>query len=67
MVQMQRWFLQQEVRNAGESATFATRQAPTMAAGNNAIEEIKQYKELLDAGIITAEEFAMKKRQLLGL
>ena len=34
---------------------------------DNVIEEIKQYKELLDTGIITAEEFAAKKRQLLGL
>ena len=33
----------------------------------NAIEEIKKYKELLDAGILTEEEFAAKKRQLLGL
>ena len=56
-----------EVRNADEAAAFAARQAPTMAAGNNAIEEIKQYKGLLDAGIITEEEFAAKKRQLLGL
>ena len=56
-----------EVRNADVETASATRHAPTMAAGNNAIEEIKQYKELLDAGIITAEEFAMKKRQLLGL
>lgn len=56
-----------EVRNANEAAAFAATQAPTRAAGNSAIEEIKQYKELLDAGIITEEEFAMKKRQLLGL
>lgn len=31
------------------------------------IEEIKQFKELLDAGIITQEEFNIKKKQLLGL
>jgi len=28
---------------------------------------IKEYKELMDAGIITPEEFAAKKKQLLGL
>lgn len=49
-----------------EAAANAARQASAVA-GISAIEEIKQYKELLDAGIITAEEFAMKKRQLLGL
>lgn len=30
-------------------------------------EEIRIYKSLLDDGIITEEEFAEKKRQLLGL
>ena len=30
-------------------------------------DEIKKYKELLDMGIITQEEFDAKKKQLLGL
>lgn len=30
-------------------------------------EQLKQYKDLLDRGIITAEEFEAKKKQLLGL
>ncbi len=30
-------------------------------------DEIKKYKELLDGGIITQEEFDAKKKQLLGL
>lgn len=29
-------------------------------------EEIKKYKELLDIGIITQEEFEIKKKQILG-
>ena len=33
----------------------------------NNVEEIKKYKELLDMGIITQEEFDAKKKQLLGL
>ena len=33
----------------------------------NAVEELKQYKSLLDAGVITEEEFVAKKRQLLGI
>ena len=45
--------------------------APTIETGSTsksiAIEEIKQFKELLDAGIITQEEFDAKKKQLLGL
>ncbi len=30
-------------------------------------EEVRKYKQLLDEGIITAEEFAAKKKELLGL
>lgn len=37
--------------------------APAMSAA----EEIKQFKELLDMGIISQEEFEAKKKQLLGL
>ncbi len=33
----------------------------------NPVKEIKQYKELLDMGIITQEEFDQKKKELLGL
>ena len=34
---------------------------------NADIDELKKYKELLDSGIITQEEFDAKKKQLLGL
>ena len=34
---------------------------------SQAIDELKKYKELLDIGAITQEEFDMKKRQLIGL
>lgn len=37
------------------------------AAGTGAAEELKAYKELLDSGAITQEEFDAKKRQLLDL
>lgn len=36
-------------------------------ATNGRIEELKQYKELLDSGVITQEDFDTKKKQLLGL
>ena len=32
-----------------------------------AIEALKEYKDLLDSGIITQEEFDAKKKNLLGL
>ena len=40
---------------------------PAPAAPYNEVEILKQYKELLDAGIITQEEFDAKKKQVLGL
>ena len=33
----------------------------------SAADELKKFKELLDSGIITQEEFEAKKKQLLGL
>lgn len=39
-------------------------------AGNTAVsaaDELKKYKELLDMGVITQDEFNAKKKQLLGL
>ena len=49
-------------------APAADVQAAAPAAGAaDAFEEIKRYKELLDLGIITQEEFAAKKRELLGI
>lgn len=36
-------------------------------SSTSAADEIRKYKELLDEGIITAEEFEQKKKQLLGL
>ena len=38
----------------------------TVAAVSSA-DELKKFKELLDSGIITQEEFDAKKKQLLGL
>lgn len=40
---------------------------PTMTALTSTAGTIKEYKDLLDAGIITQEEFDAKKKQLLGL
>ena len=40
--------------------------APTIQALSPA-EELKKFKDLLDAGVITAEEFEAKKKHLLGL
>ena len=39
---------------------------PQIAAPSSA-DELKKYKELLDNGVLTQEEFDAKKKQLLGL
>ena len=41
-------------------------QSVTVAALSPA-EELKKFKELLDMGVITQEEFDAKKKALLGL
>lgn len=43
------------------------RQSKTVKTTIGAAEELKTYKELLDSGVITQEEFDAKKKQLLGL
>ena len=40
-------------------------QAP--ATSEDAIEAIQKFKRLYEEGVITEEEFAAKKRQLLGI
>ena len=50
------------------AASAAQTVAPAQAGGaSSTVEELKQYKALRDAGVITEEEFAAKKRQLLGI
>lgn len=48
--------------------TQDTQQAAPMNADEQSnISAIKKYKELMDSGAITPEEFEAKKKQLLGL
>ncbi len=44
-----------------QANTQSTEQVLTLA------EELKKYKELVDAGIITEQEYEEKKKKLLGL
>lgn len=59
--------------NAGEThigsanPPQATQSIAAAAAPADAVNEIQRYKALLDAGVLTEEEFAAKKRQLLGI
>lgn len=42
-------------------------QSTTVQAALSSAEELKKFKDLMDAGVISAEEFEAKKKQLLGL
>ncbi len=39
----------------------------TVIQQTSAADELKKFKELMDAGVISQEEFDAKKKQLLGL
>lgn len=53
-------------KNAQQTAnSFAP--SPALAGGQSAADELKKYKELLDAGVITDEEFQEKKKKLLEM
>lgn len=41
--------------------------SPSVVQQVFAADELKKFKELLDSGILTQEEFDAKKKQLLGL
>ena len=45
----------------------ASKTTETTEDYNEKIENVKKLKELLDAGILTQEEFDSKKKEILGL
>ena len=58
--------LSQKINERQENTAHqATTSAPTSQP--SAMDDLKKLKDLLDAGIITQEEFDAKKKQLLGL
>ena len=50
-----------------EFKAIQSRNNTSAAPALSTADELKKFKELLDAGIITQEEFDAKKKQLLGL
>jgi len=54
-------------QSVGANATVVIGQTAAPAAPVDAVAEIKRYKDLLEQGIITEEEFKAKKSQLLGI
>ena len=59
-----------ETQVGGAAAAAATAQSAAQTVSTvptDAVAEIQKYKALLDAGVLTEEEFTAKKRQLLGI
>ena len=58
----------QEERWAGERQTGSERQtAPQQQAAPDYTAELEKLAQLRDQGVITAEDFEAKKKQLLGI
>ena len=56
-----------EQQVASTTAPMAGQTIVTPTASVDAVAEIQRFKNLMDQGIITEEEFVAKKRQLLGI
>ena len=57
----------EKLHNEKVAAHKAKEQQQAVAQQGSAADELKKFKELLDSGVITQEEFDEKKKQLLGL
>ena len=60
-------FMQYKLNEVCKTSAAAPAPAPTAAPAEDAADQIKKYKDLLDCGAITEEEYNEKKKQLLGL
>ena len=56
-----------KMKAENEALKTKTTELTTKVDGYKDYDELKKFKELLDAGVITQEEFEAKKKQLLGL
>ena len=61
------WVCNQPLREGAAPGATPTPPAPPAPEAVSGADEILKYKQLLDQGILTPEEFAAKKKQLLGL
>lgn len=51
-----------------DSSTYRSSSIPyTPPTRMSAADELKQYKDLLDQGVITREDFEKKKKQIMGI
>jgi hypothetical protein len=65
--QQERWSAQEEQQYAQQEAAYAQQQAAAAPAGGDDMAELQKLAELHNQGILTDEEFAAKKAQILGI
>ena len=53
--------------NVGTSSGNVSVQTGTASDTNQVVADLKKFKELMETGVISAEEFEAKKKQLLGI
>jgi hypothetical protein len=58
---------QQIAANRGEGWAEGAQGAPASPPQDDSMSQLKQLAELRDQGIVTEEEFAAKKAQILGI
>ncbi|MBE6534549.1 MAG: SHOCT domain-containing protein [Ruminococcaceae bacterium] len=59
--------LANKIREIVDNCQEVPSASPVVVSNISSADELKKFKDLLDAGIITQEEFDAKKKQLLGL
>lgn len=55
------------IKRSSRIVPAVEKSATTIIQAASSADELKKYKELLDSGVITQEEFDAKKKQLMGL
>ena len=65
---LRRLFIQRQskLEKTNEDQVHRGKAAAPVADSNHVVQQLKQYKELLDMGVITEEQFEKKREQLLG-
>ena len=62
------WFKQGDKGIIGFMDSDVSKDKTALSRSNSrSYEELKELKELLDMGILTEEEFTIKKKQVLGI
>ncbi|MFK5676069.1 PH domain-containing protein [Ligilactobacillus sp. LYQ60] len=59
--------LNSQIKKFNQTKNQSSNRSPEKSQNLSDVEQIKQFKQLLDDGILTQEEFDAKKKQILGL